>query len=343
MSSVASTAPATDGPTYSIVVPVFNEIHLIQPFLEETRMAIDRIEGARALEVLMIDDGSNDGTWQRILDLQRSFPLVRGLRLTRNFGKESALAAGLEHARGDAVIVMDVDLQDPPAIICDFVRFWLEGYDIVYGKRIKREGDGWLRGKLTRIFYGILGKIGDIPIPSDVGDFRLMNRKAIDAFNRLQERSRYSKGLFAWLGFRSREVLFERPERRAGQTKWSMFKLVRLAGEGITSFSTVPLSLALWVGLLTGLYSFVYGAWIIFKTLYWGEVVRGYPTLMTVVLFLGGLQLTFLGVVGQYIGRIYAEVKRRPIYLILDESQPAGANAPSTQEPAAAQAPASER
>jgi glycosyltransferase involved in cell wall biosynthesis len=241
---------------------------------------------------------------------------VQAIRLSRNFGKELALTAGLDAADADAVILIDADLQDPPELIPEFIARWREGHDVVFGTRLARDGESWLKRASAAAFYRVMGRLSSTPIPADAGDFRLLSRRAVDALRGLRERHRFMKGLFAWVGFRQCELPFRRDPRMAGRSKFNYWKLWNFALEGITSFSTVPLRLATYVGLLTALLAFGYGAWILLKTLLWGDPVAGYPSLMSVMLFLGGVQLVALGIIGEYLGRLFDEVKQRPLYLV---------------------------
>jgi glycosyltransferase involved in cell wall biosynthesis len=241
---------------------------------------------------------------------------VAVLSLSRNFGKETAITAGLDHATGDAVVVIDADLQDPPELISELVANWREGFDMVYAKRRSRAGETWLKRGTARIFYRLMQRMGDLKLPEDTGDFRLMSRRVVDAVRQMREQHRFMKGLFAWVGYPSTYVLYDREARSSGISKWSYWKLWNLALEGITSFTVMPLKFATYLGLMVALMSGVYAAQVVVKTLIIGNPVAGYPSLMTVVLFLGGVQLMFLGVIGEYLGRVFNETKQRPLYLV---------------------------
>jgi glycosyltransferase involved in cell wall biosynthesis len=243
-------------------------------------------------------------------------PRVSVLDLSRNFGKEIALTAGIDHARGDAVILIDADLQDPPEIIPELLKGWRKGHDIVYGKRISREGETLVKRVTAHAFYRLIQHLSHVRIPEDTGDFRLLSRRAVDALKQLREQHRFMKGLFAWVGYSQHAIPYHRDPRVAGQTKWNYWKLWNFALEGITSFSVAPLKLSTYFGLTVAFTAFLYGAWIILKTLLFGEAVRGYPTLLVVVLFLGGTQLVAIGILGEYIGRMFDESKHRPLYLL---------------------------
>ena len=271
-----------------------------------------------AVRVLFVDDGSTDATPHELARIANNDARVGVIRLARNFGKEAAMTAGLDHAEGDAVVIIDADLQDPPEVIATFWRHFEEGADVVYGVRSSRAGESWLKRLTAAGFYRLIDRMSDTPIPRDTGDFRLMSRRAVEALRQLRERHRFMKGLFGWVGFKQVPVSYHRDPRAAGKSKFNFWKLWNFALEGITSFSTVPLRIATYFGLLAATVAFVYGAVIVAKTLMFGEPVRGYPSLMSVVLFLGGVQLVALGIIGEYLGRMYEETKRRPLYLIGD-------------------------
>lgn len=301
-------------PKLTVVVPAYNESSVLEAF----HARLGAVLAALPLEcaVLYVDDGSSDNTWELIKSLRTEDVHVGGLRLSRNFGKEAALTAGLDKADADAVVVIDADLQDPPELIPQLVEQWRAGYDVVYATRSVRDGETRFKRFTAAAFYRGMERLSDTPIPRDTGDFRLLSRRALDALRQLRERQRFMKGLFAWIGYRQTAVLYHREPRQAGTTKWNYWRLLQLAIEGVTSFSTAPLRLATWVGLFSSLLSFVYGLWVLTKSIVYGDPVRGYPTLMLVILFLGGVQLLALGVIGEYLGRNYAESKQRPLYFI---------------------------
>ena len=306
-------------PSLTVVVPAYNEAAVLEEFHARLARVLDTLaQGDAAVQghVLYIDDGSRDTTWSLIEQLAARDPRVIGLRLARNFGKELALTAGLDHVTSDAALIIDADLQDPPELIPDFVAKWREGFDVVYGQRLQRDGETWLKKITAAGFYRVMQWLSSTQIPADTGDFRLMSRRALDALHGLRERHRFMKGLFAWVGFRQVALPYRRDARAAGVSKFNYWKLWNFAIEGITSFSTAPLRIATYVGLLTAVAAFGFGAWIICKTLLWGDPVAGYPSLMTVMLFLGGAQLMALGIIGEYLGRLYMESKARPLYLI---------------------------
>ena len=268
--------------------------------------------------VLYVDDGSRDRTWEVLCDIAAQDPRVALLRLSRNFGKELALTAGLDQVDSDAAVILDADGQDPPELLPEFVAHWRAGADVVYGRRSSRRSDTWLKRSSARAFYRVVNQLSDTDIPADAGDFRLVSRRVLDALRALRERQRFMKGLFAWVGYKQVAVDYERPARLAGRSKFDYWRLWNFALEGITGFSTAPLRVATYIGLASALLAFGYGGWIVFKTLRWGEPVAGWPTMMAVVLFLGGVQLMALGVIGEYLGRLFIESKQRPLYLVRD-------------------------
>jgi len=275
------------------------------------------LEGVgEACEIVCINDGSRDETLARLLEAQRRYPDVRVVDLSRNYGKEAALTAGIDVARGDAVIPIDADLQDPPEVILRLLDKWREGYDVVLAKRADRDGDSWLKRTTALLFYRLHNRIADVPIPENVGDFRLMDRVVVDAVRQLPERRRFMKGIFSWVGFRTAVVEYVRQPRFAGQSKFNGWSLWNFALEGLTAFSTLPLRVWSYFGVLVAGGSFVFGSFIAFRTLIYGIDIPGYASLLTVVLFLGGIQLIGLGVIGEYLGRVYSEAKQRPVYLV---------------------------
>ncbi len=300
----------------TVVIAAYNEQDALPLLHARLRSVLDGLD--LPTRVLYVDDGSSDDTWpvlQRLADADARIDL---LRLSRNFGKERALTAGLDRVAEGAALVLDADGQDPPELIPDFVARWREGEDVVYGTRLAREGESWFKRASASAFYRVMNHLSRTPIPRDTGDFRLLSRRALDALAQLRERGRFMKGLFAWVGYRQSALPYRRAPRLAGRSKFDYWKLWNFALDGITGFSTVPLRSATYLGVLTALVAFGFGAWTIVKTLFWGEPVRGYPTLMTVVLFLGGVQLIALGVIGEYLGRLYDESKQRPLYLVAD-------------------------
>lgn len=298
----------------SVVVPVYNEEAVLVEFHRRLVATLDGL--AADSEIVYVNDGSRDGTMALLRQLHSGDARVTVIDLSRNFGKEVAMSAGLDAAGGDAVVVIDADLQDPPEHIPDMITAWRGGYDVVLMRRRTRSDESWLKKTTANLFYRAMGRIGSIDIPANVGDFRLLSRRAVEALRRLPERTRFLKGLFVWIGFPTTEIEYDRPGRHAGTTKWNYWRLWNFALEGITSFSVVPLKLASYIGLLTALLAFGYGVKVIVWTLVYGDPVRGYPTLIVVVLFLGGLQLMALGVIGEYVARMFIEVKQRPLYLV---------------------------
>jgi len=306
-------------PSIDIIVPVYNEqdvMHLFEKRIKDVMQSCDI-----QWRVIFVDDGSNDDSLVVMKSIHESNSQFGYLSLSRNFGKEYAVTAGLDHASSDAAVVIDVDLQDPPELIPEMIAQWHAGYDVVFATRKARHGESVAKKTTANLFYRIINSMSKIDIPKDTGDFRLMSRRAYQAVNKLRERNRFMKGLFAWVGYKQKQIYFEREPRAAGTTKWNYSKLWRFALDGITSFSYMPLRFATWVGMTVAIFAFIYGVIIIAKTIILGNDVPGYPSLMVVVLFLGGIQLTALGIIGEYLGRMFNESKQRPLYLI-DEYQP---------------------
>ena len=300
--------------TLSVVVPAFNEDAVLPAFHERLCASLKPL--SVAIEIVYVNDGSTDTTIRVLNDLRKNDPRVAIVDLSRNFGKEIALTAGLDHAHGEAIVVIDADLQDPPELIPELVRQWHAGYDVVYAKRQGRDGESLLKKSTAYLFYRLIQKTGRVKIPEDTGDFRLLSRRAVDSLRQLREQHRFMKGLFAWIGYPQKAVLYKRDPRYAGKTKWNYWSLWNLAIEGITSFTTTPLKLATYLGLATAASAFVYGIWMIIATLLYGNPVPGYPSLMVVVLFLGGVQLVAIGIIGEYLGRMFDESKQRPLYFV---------------------------
>ena len=298
----------------SIVVPVYNEAAVLAEFHRRITAVMEEV--GCDYELLFVDDGSSDGTAERLSALRDGDPQVAIIELSRNFGKEIALSAGLDHAGGEAVIVIDADLQDPPELIPEFIDAWREGYDVVYGRRTSREGEPRLKIATAKWFYRTINTLSKVEIPEDTGDFRLLSRRAVDAVRSLPERRRYMKGLFAWVGFPQKAVPYVRQRREAGRTHWNYWRLWNFALEGIASFSDVPLRIATYLGVLTAAVAFLYGLFLLVRTLIWGNPVPGYPSLIIVMLFLGGVQLICLGIIGEYLARTYDESKHRTLYFV---------------------------
>ena len=301
-------------PLISVVVPFYNEEAVIDQFLLQVTAVLEET-GAR-WELSCIDDGSRDETLAGLLAGARANPAIKVLQLSRNFGKEAALTAGLEESVGDVVVLMDADLQDPPVLIHQMLDKWRGGYDVVYGVRQSRDSDSLGKRFSAGAFYRVFNKLTPNPVPTDAGDFRLMDRRVVDRVRELPERTRFMKGLFAWVGFKSTAVAYDRPARGGGQSAWSYWKLWNYALDGVTSFSTMPLRVWTYVGLTVSFLSFLYASFLIIRTLFFGVDLPGYASLMVVILFLGGIQLISLGVIGEYLGRVFLEVKQRPVYLI---------------------------
>jgi polyisoprenyl-phosphate glycosyltransferase len=300
----------------AIVVPVFNEAQGIERFYHRLNQSLMAIEIDWC--VLFVDDGSTDDTLGKLRNLHAADGRVTALSLSRNFGKERAIAAGLTYARGDAILLMDADLQHPPELVPFFVQRWLEGYKIVTGERRSRDTDGFFRRLLSRSFYAAFAKLSTTKLSRSATDFLLLDRQAVQAFNALGETSRFSKGLFSWLGFRSTSIPFDYDERSHGQSKWSAGRLLELALDGVLSFSTLPLRLWSIVGVLLSGLSVSYGAAVVIRTLWRGADVPGYPSIFVAITFFSGIQLISLGVIGEYLGRVFDEVKRRPLFLIAE-------------------------
>ena len=299
----------------TILIPCFNEENSLDLLYERLRNMIRQLSQYR-FQILLVNDGSKDNTLAKMQELHTKDSTVSYLSLSRNFGKENAMLAGLDFAEGDAVILIDADLQDPPELIPQMIDEWEKGYDDVYARRRSRAGETWFKKASAHCYYRILQKFADIDIPSDVGDFRLLDRQAVDALCSLRERQRYTKGLFSWIGYNKKELLFDREPRAAGNSKMNFLKLFGLAVDGITSFSVAPLRLASILGIIISSIAFIYLVFVIAKTLLFGDPVAGYPSMISIILFMGGIQLIVLGIIGEYVGRIFYEAKRRPDYLV---------------------------
>ena len=307
----------------TVVVAAFNEAEALPALHPRIAAALDALAGEGVEgHVLYVDDGSRDRTWAVLDDIAAADTRVSLLRLSRNFGKEAALTAGLDRVREGAAIILDADGQDPPELIPQFVAKWREGYDDVHGTRTRRDGEGWLKRGTAHGFYRVMQRLSKTPIPTDTGDFRLLSPRALAALRQLRERHRFMKGLFGWVGFEQTAIPYHREARVAGRSKFNLWRLWNFALEGVTSFSTAPLRVATYLGVLTAVLAFVYALWVVIKAMLWGDPVAGWPTMMTVILLLGGVQLMALGVIGEYLGRLYEESKRRPLYLV-DRWRPA--------------------
>ena len=301
----------------SILVPMYNEAPVIPTFFPAIREVMDGIDVD--YNIVCVDDGSTDNTLELLTAEAESDSHIKVVAFSRNFGKEAAMTAALDYADGDAAIPIDADLQDPPELIVDMVKRWREGYDVVNAKRVSRDSDTAMKRGSANNFYRVFNRLSELQIPENVGDFRLMDRKVLDVLKRLHEKDRFMKGLFCWPGFKNTTLEFERQERTAGDTKFNYWKLWNFALSGITAFSTMPIRVGIYLGVGVSALAFVFGFWIIAKTMITGIDVPGYASVMVVVLFLGGVQLFFMGLMGEYIGRIYMEVKDRPIYVVAQE------------------------
>jgi glycosyltransferase involved in cell wall biosynthesis len=322
----AAAAPQVSGSTatsparrtkLSVIVPGLNEEHSIPQLVERLRPVLEALD--LDWEVIFVDDGSTDGTMALLKQLNARDRRFKAVSLSRNFGKEIAAAAGLTYATGDAAVLMDADLQHPPEVIGAFVQQWRQGADMVYGRRIDRDADSMLHRLFARLFYAAFGRLSGTVLPDGAGDFRLLDRKAIDAMNRMGERVRFNKGLYAWMGFRTVGVPFSVPPRTRGRSRWRIGALAHFAIDGLASFSTVPLRVWSYLGLVVSLFAFCYAMLILVKTLIYGIDVPGFPTLIISVMFFAGVQLISLGVLGEYLGRMYEEVKGRPLFLVAEE------------------------
>lgn len=298
----------------SVVVPFYNEGANVESFLARLLPVLEGV--GLAWEVVCVNDGSQDNTLERLTAARRRHPEIKIIDLSRNFGKEPALSAGLAHARGDLVVPIDADLQHPPEVIADMVAKWREGYDVIYAVRSSREYQSRLTRACTRLFYWIFDRLTDVPLPRGAGDFRLMDRRVVDVINRMPERSRFMKGIFSWVGFRQTGVSFVPAPRQEGDSKWDFLRLLRLAFDGLTSFSNFPLKVWGLIGACISLLAFVYIVIRLLRTLLYGIDVPGYESIIMTILFLGGMQLLTLGIIGDYLGRVFNEVKGRPLYVV---------------------------
>jgi glycosyltransferase involved in cell wall biosynthesis len=298
----------------SIVVPLYNEEANIDYLIERLLSVLDKMQVS--YEIVCVNDGSKDRTLKYLVDYHQNNPRIKVVNLSRNFGKEIALTAGIDRASGAAIIPIDADLQDPPELIEQLVAKWREGYDVVYATRRSRQGESWLKRCTANAFYQTIGKMSPVPIPPNTGDFRLLDRRVVDSLKQMPERTRFMKGLFAWVGYKQTSIMFDREPRFGGKTTWNYWKLWNFALDGLTSFSLFPLKVWSYVGLGVSLISLLYASLLVIRTLIFGIDVPGYASLMVAVLFFGGIQLITLGIIGEYLGRVYEEVKRRPLYLV---------------------------
>ena len=299
----------------TILIPCYNEEQSL-PLLYPQLVALADSHPEYNWELLFVNDGSKDHTLTILRQLRQQDSRICYIDLSRNFGKEAAMLAGFDYATGDCMVIMDADLQDPPELVTQMLAYWEEGYDDVYAKRTTRGKESWLRKTLTMTYYHLLQHTSRIDILENVGDFRLLDRKCIEALKELRESERYTKGMFCWIGFNKKEILFNRGDRAYGNSSFNFIKLFNLAIEGITSFTTSPLRISSILGIIISIIAFIYMCYILTKTLIWGDPVQGFPTLIVIILFLGGVQLLSLGIIGEYLARIFNETKNRPIYVV---------------------------
>lgn len=299
----------------SILIPAYNEEAVLDSLYTRLGKLANEAKDYN-FEFLFVNDGSRDNTLKMIRDYAELDNRVSYVNLSRNFGKEIAMIAGLDHVTGDATVIIDADLQDPPELIPEMIKYWEEGYDDVYAKRRSRDGESWFKKWSSKTFYRILENISHVPIQKDTGDFRLLDARAVEALVNMRESQRYTKGMFSWVGFHKKEILYDRDPRAAGETKWNYPRLVNFAIDGITSFTTAPLRISTYIGIAVSVIAFIYLIVIVLQTLLFGNAIEGYPSTLAVILFLGGVQLLSLGVIGEYIGRIFNETKQRPLYFV---------------------------
>jgi polyisoprenyl-phosphate glycosyltransferase len=310
------TPVATDGPVISIVIPMRNEASMVAALFARLLPVLDSVR--ETYEVVCVVDGGEDETLERLLEVRSKHDTIKIVDLSRSFGKDSAMMAGLDRAAGRIIVVMDADLQDPPELIPEMVERWQQGYEVVYGARRSRDQDNFLKRWTARCFYSFFNLISDVPIAADAGDFRLIDRKVLDALKKMPENTRFTKGMFAWVGFRQIGIPYDRPARQAGNSQWSYIRLIGFALDGLFSFSIVPLRVSTWLGLAIALASISYAVFLIVRTVIQGVDVPGYASLMVAILFIGGIQLISAGILGEYIGRIFSETKERPLYVVRD-------------------------
>lgn len=304
----------------SLVIPCYNEEKTVNALYDRVISVLKSLTDYQ-FEFLFINDGSKDLTLEKIKDMRKKDKRVCYVDLSRNFGKEKAMLAGFDYLTGDCCILIDADLQDPPELIHEMLDLWEEGYDDIYAKRQSRGKESWLRRKLSLGYYSLLQKMTKIEILPNVGDFRLLDKKCINVLRRMRESERYTKGLFCWIGFNKKEILFNRGDRFSGGSSWNYLSLFNLAIDGITSFTIVPLRIATLIGLLVSICAFSFMFYFLLKTIFWGDIVAGFPTLIIVILFMGGVQLISLGIIGEYLGRVFIETKRRPVYVVREYNE----------------------
>ncbi|MCI9015649.1 MAG: glycosyltransferase family 2 protein [Clostridia bacterium] len=301
--------------TVSILIPAYNEQDVLELLYDRLNKIINTLNNYN-FEILFINDGSKDSTLEIIKEFRKNDNRISFVNLSRNYGKETAMIAGLDYSIGDCVIIMDADLQDPPELIPQMLGYWEEGFDDIYARRKSRKGESFLKKFTSKLYYKTLENVTNIEIQKDTGDFRLLDRRCVEALKSIRESQRYTKGLFSWIGYNKKEILFDRDARAAGKTKWNYKKLIDLSIDGLTSFTTAPLRWSAIIGLLISFAGFIYMGIIIFKTILYGIDVPGYSSTMVVILFLGGIQLIFLGIIGEYLGRAFYETKGRPLYFV---------------------------
>lgn len=307
------------GPRYSIVVPVFNEQAVLPVLLRRLDLMMAELDGVT--ETIFVDDGSTDCSSIILRAKAKDDPRYRYIGLSRNFGHQAAITAGMDVASGDAIVVMDADMQDPPEVVGQMIERWKDGYQVVYGRRLSREGDSRFKQWTARVFYKLLGRLSSVDIPRDAGDFRLIDRKVLEAFRAMPEQDRFVRGMFAWLGFRQTEVAFHRLPRLAGETKYPLFKMLRLAANGVIGFSDAPLRLAIWGGFAVSAFAVMYAGYVVIHWLAGDtSLVAGWASTIIIVSFLSGMNMIMTGIMGLYVGRIHAEVKRRPLYVVSEKA-----------------------
>lgn len=299
----------------SLLIPAYNEEDVLRQLYERLNKLAGEL-AAYEFEFLFVNDGSRDQTLEMIKSYAKKDSRIAYVNLSRNFGKEIAMIAGLDHVRGDATVIIDADLQDPPELVPKMITYWEEGYDDIYARRRSRAGESWFKKITSEMYYKLLQKSTTIPIQQDTGDFRLLSRRCVEALRQFREAQRNAKGMFSWIGYKKKEILYDRDPRAAGETKWNYIKLINLAVDGITSFTIAPLRVASVLGMLVSFATFIYILYLVIRTLFFGTDVAGYPSMMAVILFLGGVQLLSLGIIGEYVGRIFNETKERPLYLV---------------------------
>jgi polyisoprenyl-phosphate glycosyltransferase len=300
----------------TIIIPAYNEEPVLYQLYDRLSTVMKGLSSDYGYELLFVNDGSTDKTVDIVKELRDDDPHISYVDLSRNYGKEIAMIAGLDHAKGDAVIIIDADLQHPPEFIPEMVMYWEEGYEDIYAKRMKREGESWLKKYTSKKYYEILKKTTRMPIYPDAGDFRLLDRRCVDALRRMRETQRYTKGMYGWIGFKKKEIEYVAAPRASGETKWNYLSLINLAIEGVTSSTTFPLRVSSFLGFFISFLALLYTIFVVIQTVIYGSPVSGYPTLLVSILFLGGIQLISIGIIGEYLGRIFIETKNRPLYFV---------------------------